>query len=331
MDNAHSDIGAILKAAREAMGISIANAAMQTNLSIAVLEKLEANQFAQIGAPVFTRGYLMQYSRLLNLDPETMAADFNRLGVKDSEIRLSSANVASQSRSFKRYHFGTWLGVAAIMGLAAVVLIQVFTPNSWLMQQFKQAFNKERAAELAQNDGQDKPLQTQITLQIGDTAEPPVVSTENSPPAGEPLPTLTSLPSEQNPTESTPNSALENEGSVLAANPSNVNDADANQTLSTEIANNENALTETQTESSEGIRLNMTSENWVEVRNKEHRIVVSKVHKAGDKIELPLADAPYEFNIGRPEAAQLFINGQAANLEPYRVGKSRRFKVSPNP
>ena len=42
------DIGAILRAAREAKGISIASAAMQTRLSIDILEKLEANRFSEI-------------------------------------------------------------------------------------------------------------------------------------------------------------------------------------------------------------------------------------------------------------------------------------------
>ena len=74
------DIGAILRAAREAKGISIASAAMQTRLSIDILEKLEANRFSEIAAP---KSFLQTLSfRYL---AEYCAADsFGRRGVNPS-------------------------------------------------------------------------------------------------------------------------------------------------------------------------------------------------------------------------------------------------------
>lgn len=325
------DIGAILRAAREAKGISIASAAMQTRLSIDILEKLEANRFSEIAAPVFTRGYLMHYSRFLGLDADVMAADFNRLGFKDSEIRLSSANIASQSHSFKRYHFGTWLSIVPLIALAGVVLTQVFNPNSWLISQFKQAFDKERAP-LVENTGSSD---TQITLQIaadnGATITQPV---ENS---FEEMPSLTSLPAQTLPSSSTSEtlslSAIDNSGAEDIAT-STVSPVQSNASEDTSIAVSEaeknsqdNVLTQAAQPS---LQLRVSSENWVEVRDKEHRIVTSKVYQAGDSIDIPLGNGPYEFNIGRPDAASLIINGQAADLMQYRVGKSRRFKVTIN-
>lgn len=52
------DIGAVLSAARMKRELSIATAAMQSNLSQEIIEKLEQNRFAEIGAPEIGRAHV---------------------------------------------------------------------------------------------------------------------------------------------------------------------------------------------------------------------------------------------------------------------------------
>jgi cytoskeleton protein RodZ len=58
-------IGMQLLAARERMGLSVAQAAESMRVDVAVIESLEAGRFFALGAPVFARGYLRQYADLL--------------------------------------------------------------------------------------------------------------------------------------------------------------------------------------------------------------------------------------------------------------------------
>ena len=73
------DIGAVLSAARMKRDLSIATAAMQSNLSQEIIERLEQNRFAEIGAPVFTRGYLGLYARFLGLNEAAVSQAFNKI------------------------------------------------------------------------------------------------------------------------------------------------------------------------------------------------------------------------------------------------------------
>ncbi len=58
-------IGRQLLAARERQGLTVAKAAESLRVDVAVIESLEAGRFHALGAPVFARGYLRQYTELL--------------------------------------------------------------------------------------------------------------------------------------------------------------------------------------------------------------------------------------------------------------------------
>src|SRR6187551_952623 len=54
-------IGERLRAGRERAGLSMAAAAEKLHLDIKVIEALEANRFAELGASVYVRGHLRRY------------------------------------------------------------------------------------------------------------------------------------------------------------------------------------------------------------------------------------------------------------------------------
>src|SRR3546814_12817349 len=65
-DNEHG-CGQRLRAAREAAGLSGAEVASRLKTPSRFIEALEAEEWDRIGAPVFVRGQLRSYSRLLGL------------------------------------------------------------------------------------------------------------------------------------------------------------------------------------------------------------------------------------------------------------------------
>ena len=142
------DIGAVLSAARMKRDLSIATAAMQSNLSQEIIERLEQNRFAEIGAPVFTRGYLGLYARFLGLNEAAVSQAFNKIKSEPApELRLTAANIESQARPYRRRSYlGSWLLLIPVVAIGGILLYQLFDNNSWLMTQINGAFNAPRRA-----------------------------------------------------------------------------------------------------------------------------------------------------------------------------------------
>lgn len=62
--------GLVLAAARRAQGLEIADVARQLKLSTGQIEALESGNFDRLPGPVFVRGFVRNYARLLKLDPD---------------------------------------------------------------------------------------------------------------------------------------------------------------------------------------------------------------------------------------------------------------------
>jgi cytoskeleton protein RodZ len=58
-------IGQQLRAARERMGLGVAQAAEQLHVDEKVIDALETGRFNSLGAPVFVRGHLRHYADLV--------------------------------------------------------------------------------------------------------------------------------------------------------------------------------------------------------------------------------------------------------------------------
>ncbi len=72
MNEPESGVGASLRNAREAQGLSIQDAARQLRLMNRQIVAMESEDFVSLGPPVFTRGFVRNYARLLGLDAPTL-------------------------------------------------------------------------------------------------------------------------------------------------------------------------------------------------------------------------------------------------------------------
>jgi cytoskeleton protein RodZ len=67
-------IGQTLRNAREAQGIGLDDAAVRLRLMQRQIEAMETDDFESLGQPVFARGFVRNYARLLGLDAEDLLA-----------------------------------------------------------------------------------------------------------------------------------------------------------------------------------------------------------------------------------------------------------------
>jgi flagellar biosynthesis protein FlhG len=65
--------GAELKRIREGRGIPLREIALASKIGLRFLEYIEEERVAMLPAPVYLRGFLMEYARALGLDPRRTA------------------------------------------------------------------------------------------------------------------------------------------------------------------------------------------------------------------------------------------------------------------
>jgi cytoskeletal protein RodZ len=62
--------GPVLRQVREALGIELREVAERSKIGIGYLQSLEKDDFGKLPAPVYVRGFLTEYARILGLDVE---------------------------------------------------------------------------------------------------------------------------------------------------------------------------------------------------------------------------------------------------------------------
>lgn len=295
------DIGALLSKTREEKGLSLASASMQTKLSVEIIEKLESNRFQEIGAPVFSRGYLSIYARFLGLNQAAFTRAFNALSMDTpTELRLTSANVASQKKSYKRTPWKAWLMLIPLFALAGVVVLQVADNESWLMRQIRGAFapapQEVQVPETAPQQGTDD-----IILQIGPDA-----------------PLAADQPSESDQT-------AVDQGMQLVALESTAEQGNSDAQANTEAE----APSPAPAPAPQSAELRVQGETWLEVKSATGRVVASAILKKGDTVALPLPEGPFSMNIGRPSDVVVMLGDKPVDLTPFRQkGSERRFNLN---
>lgn len=70
-------LGAELRAAREASGLSIDDVAAATRVRASVIAAIEEDDFAILGPPVYARGHLRTIAGVVGLDPEAVLARYS--------------------------------------------------------------------------------------------------------------------------------------------------------------------------------------------------------------------------------------------------------------
>lgn len=113
--------GAQLRAAREAEGLSVDDVAHQLRLEAAVIRAVEADELDSLGAPVFVKGYLRSYARLLGL-PEQELVDAWQPGEPDPEEFRSLSMQTEVKTGTSISIFALWL-LFGLLLLASVIYL----------------------------------------------------------------------------------------------------------------------------------------------------------------------------------------------------------------
>lgn len=131
----HPSLGADLRAAREAAGMSVEQVSERTRIRATLIRDLEADRFDSSGAPVYARGHLRSIAGAVGTDPAPLLARFDReVGIEQSPVveavvaapqRATTSGFALPVAQAPERRGPNWAvaGVAAVGLLTAVIAI----------------------------------------------------------------------------------------------------------------------------------------------------------------------------------------------------------------
>jgi cytoskeleton protein RodZ len=111
--------GERLQAARIQQGLSIDDVASRMHLSVNILKSIEDNSFDDITAPIFVKGYLRAYARIVSLDEDELIEQYGEYYSHEDPPISTTSNMAPElSVADVRIKWTTYL---VILGLAALL------------------------------------------------------------------------------------------------------------------------------------------------------------------------------------------------------------------
>lgn len=178
-ESVETSVGQILREAREAQNITLDDVAMRLRLMHRQVEAMEADEFESLGQPVFARGFVRNYARLMGLQPETLLARME--GAPAELVPVIHAEPPMPSS----WLTSPWL-ILLMLGMLVVVAVPV-SLYLWLNSDADEA--QYAAAAPSRVESRSQPALVDATVETpAEPADPAApVAAEASSKAGAPL------------------------------------------------------------------------------------------------------------------------------------------------
>jgi cytoskeleton protein RodZ len=108
---------------RKAKGLSVDEVAHDLHLEPSVIYLLESGDYAALGAPVFVRGYMRSYARLLGLSEKEVLAGMDDPVPKTEEFKTMSAH-SEEKLGASMVNFSLWAAITVVV-LSALVYVLI--------------------------------------------------------------------------------------------------------------------------------------------------------------------------------------------------------------
>jgi cytoskeleton protein RodZ len=117
-ESGQSSVGQILRDAREARGMTLEDAAMRLRLMHRQIEAMETDDFESLGQPVFARGFVRNYARLLGIEPDALLARMEGAPAEPAAVGHAEPPLP------RSWLTSPWL-ILLMLGLVVVVAVPV--------------------------------------------------------------------------------------------------------------------------------------------------------------------------------------------------------------
>ncbi len=317
-----SGCGNVLKAAREAQGLSIHEVCSQLRLGIKQIQAIEQDDFEKLPQPSIVRGFIRNYARLLNIDVNPILEAYQRIVPNKAPLPLSVRSNASRSvidkpvPVFRPQRLLTFLIFLILAGIAAYFYINHIKP-----QALKDAALALDVDEIGETTGQE------IAIPAPEAAPAPATTTPVAPVTENVDASTTTTADNAVPAATvTGNDATSN-----AANTLSTSNAIANNTIvSTPTPATTQAAESTTLQASEpqkaSLVFKVNEDSWVRIEDMQGKKVFSEVMPAGSERQVT-TEKPVNITVGHASGTQLTIDNQPYDLTQATRGRVARIQL----
>ena len=329
-DKPEVSLGALLREAREHLGLSVADVANQIKFAPRQIEAIEAENYQHLPEEAFLRGFIRSYAKILQLDAQKLLDALPQNKTKTATMELEPASVGvpfPNAHSLLRQNLSL-LVAAALLALVA---------GGFALWNFKSPIKHQETANVEipvalpseehAIPATPVPVEQVTEPTVSDTpkaiSKPEIVQPESKPQ------TKTVAKPETKPVAKPEEKALDMLGLGPAvkkeakpeARPEIKPEAKPEIKPEAKPVAQQQAIPETETQSGDStkvsqLRLEFGEESWTEIRDKDDKILSSQVNPAGSELTV-YGRAPFTMLIGHGLAARLYHNGKQVDLTPY--------------
>ncbi|KTD23094.1 DNA-binding protein [Legionella lansingensis] len=156
MDEVHNDQhekpGMQLARVREKKGYSQEYVAGKLHLRVRIIELLESDSYHQMPEPVFIKGYIRAYAKLLGISPEPLLAMYNSMHT--AERKLEKALWQSKREPNHGERFMRWL--TGLIAIAAIVAVGIWWHKNRDTQQIITVKSNQNETTVSKNESETK-------------------------------------------------------------------------------------------------------------------------------------------------------------------------------
>ncbi len=308
-----------LQAARIEQGLSIDDVANRMHLSGYILVALEENEFDEITAPIFVKGYLRAYARIVSLDEDDMIQQYLDFYSDEDPPINSTSNMAPEiSSSDARVKWTTFL---VIIGLGA--LLAVWWWNQERVMDDPISLDTKNSVMPSSNDNT---VVAAVEIEAVSENAPQAVEVIETPEVQ--LPKIAQLPAAV-PVEAPLKTPVKVSPEVeVAGNSVSASSPAIEPELKLEkIAQGGAVITRMAASGEDKLRLIVHADTWADIEDASGFRLVYDLLRANQKFELTGA-APFTAFFGNGHGVEIKLNERAIELTPIiRDDNTARLKI----
>ena len=322
--------GERLQAARIQQGLSLDDVADRMHLSLSILKAIEDNNFEEITAPIFVKGYLRAYARIVSLNEDEMILQYLDFYSEEDPPISSTSNILPElSVGDARIKWTTYL-VILVLGVLLV---------AWW-------WNREQNSEVPIS------LDSQSTEQRS-SADADVIDSEIEAVSEDATATITADEVESSQVESAEPAAIEpaetaepaaiepaEPAESVAIEPAEISESPAPEPVAVEaetLESESGSLEATPAvpvkpvrlapSGSDKLKITVSADTWTDVKDTNNYQLVYDLLRAGDSVEL-LGEAPFTVFLGNGNGVEIRFNDEAVDISRrIRDDNTARLKI----
>ena len=289
-------LGRVLSEERERQGMSRAEAAQRLHMSAYQVEALEIGDYSRLPRGTFLRGFVRNYSKILGLDSDAM---LTRLA--EAAPRTPAPEIVVHSQNIRFDPLGERLANPYVKAAALAVVVVALALAAMYWWLFIRPNNpgvvpRKPANPVTASERSGPPQQ----IAVAPVAAPEPITPSSAPVMPEPARAATPEPPKAAPAK---------------AEPARI-----------EPAKTEPAKAAPPKRGERVIRLRFRGDAWVEIKDGQGRVLISRVNPRGSEAEVT-GRPPFTVVVGNAPEVQMTYDDREFPLEPHTKVAVARFTV----